>query len=104
MMEQLERKQGAERKRRAKQKHLKQSISICVHGNDMVATTRALQDRVLKLGRAVRMYHANTEKEEAKRVERVSNMRLKALKANDEEAFMKLIGTAKDIRFTHLLH
>ena len=28
---------------------------------------------------------------------------LKALKADDEEAYMKLIDTAKDTRITHLL-
>jgi ATP-dependent helicase STH1/SNF2 len=70
----------------------------------MVATTRALQDQVLKLGRAVQTYHANTEKEEAKRVERISKMHLKALKADNEEAYMKLIDTVKDIHFTRPLH
>jgi ATP-dependent helicase STH1/SNF2 len=103
MTEQLERKQRAERERRAKQKHLEQLNSICVHGKEMVAANRAHQDRVLKLGRAVQMYHANTEKEEAKRIERISKERLKALKADDEEAYMKLIDTAKDTRITHLL-
>lgn len=44
-----------------------------------------------------------TEKEEAKCIERISKKRLKALKADDEGAYMKLIDTAKDTRITHLL-
>lgn len=87
MTEQLKRKQRAERERRSKQKHLEQLKSICVHGKEMVATSRALRDRVLKLGHEVQMCHANTEEEEAKRLERLSKMRLEALKADDEEAY-----------------
>jgi ATP-dependent helicase STH1/SNF2 len=49
------------------------------------------------------MHHANTEKEEAKRIERFLKERLKALKADDNEAYMKLIDTAKDTRIAHLL-
>lgn len=101
--EQLERKQRADRERRAKQKHLEQLSVICTHGKEMIAANRGHQDRVLKLGRAVQALHAFTEKEEAKRIERISKERLKALKADDEEAYMKLIDTAKDTRITHLL-
>lgn len=103
MTESLERKQRADRERRAKQKHLEQLAVICNHGRDMINANRANQDRVLKLGRAVQSLHAFTEKEEAKRIERISKERLKALKADDEEAYMKLIDTAKDTRITHLL-
>lgn len=101
--ESLERKQRADRERRAKQKHLEQLMVICNHGKEMIAANRAHQDRVLKLGRAVQSLHVFTEKEEAKRIERISKERLKALKADDEEAYMKLIDTAKDTRITHLL-
>jgi ATP-dependent helicase STH1/SNF2 len=53
------------------------------------------------LGLAVVNFHAHTEKEEQKHIERLVKERLKALKADDEEAHMKLIDTApKD---THLL-
>ncbi|KAA1117617.1 SWI SNF, matrix associated, actin dependent regulator of chromatin, sub a, member [Puccinia graminis f. sp. tritici] len=40
---------------------------------------------------------------ELRRIERLSKERLKALKADDEEAYLKLIDTAKDTRITHLL-
>ncbi|TDL15839.1 SNF2-family ATP dependent chromatin remodeling factor snf21 [Rickenella mellea] len=99
----LERKQRQDRERRAKQKHLEQLQGICAHGREMVANARAAQDRTLKVGRAVQAFHAFTEKEEAKRIERISKERLKALKADDEEAYMKLIDTAKDTRITHLI-
>jgi ATP-dependent helicase STH1/SNF2 len=103
MTEQAERKQRVDRERRAKHKHVEQLTIICQHGRDTIAANRAAQDRVVKLGRAVLSFHAFTEKEEQKRIERISKERLKALKADDEEAYMKLIDTAKDTRITHLL-
>jgi ATP-dependent helicase STH1/SNF2 len=101
--EALERKQRVERERRAKQKHVDQLNIICVHGRELVAANRAAQDRMLKLGRSVLAFHAHAEKEEQKRIERISKERLKALKADDEEAYMKLLDTAKDTRITQLL-
>jgi ATP-dependent helicase STH1/SNF2 len=67
----------------------------------MVVANRAHQDQVLKLGRAMQMYHANTEKEEAKRIERISKERLKVFKADNDEAYMKLNDTTKDTRIIH---
>jgi ATP-dependent helicase STH1/SNF2 len=101
--ETLERKQRAERERRAKQKHVEQLNVICVHGREVLAANRATQDRISRLGKAVQSFHSYTEREEQKRIERISKERLKALKADDEEAYMKLIDTAKDTRITHLL-
>ncbi|KAF9014915.1 SNF2-family ATP dependent chromatin remodeling factor snf21 [Cyathus striatus] len=103
MTEQLERKQRADRERRAKHKHIEQLGVICQHGREVIAANRAAQDRVIRLGRSVLSFHAHTEKEEQKRIERLAKERLKALKADDEEAYMKLIDTAKDTRITHLL-
>jgi ATP-dependent helicase STH1/SNF2 len=101
--ETLERRQRADRERRAKKKHVEQLNVICVHGREVLAANRAAQDRVVRLGKAVLSFHTYTEKEEQKRIERISKERLKALKADDEEAYMKLIDTAKDTRITHLL-
>ncbi|KAF8887716.1 SNF2 family N-terminal domain-containing protein [Infundibulicybe gibba] len=103
MTEQLERKQRADRERRAKHKHVEQLGVICTHGREVIMANRSAQDRVVRLGRAILNFHAHTEKEEQKRIERISKERLKALKADDEEAYMKLIDTAKDTRITHLL-
>ncbi|KAK0456862.1 SNF2-family ATP dependent chromatin remodeling factor snf21 [Armillaria borealis] len=103
MTEQLERRQRTDRERRAKHKHVEQLNVITAHGRELIAVNRAAQERVLRIGRAVLSYHVHTEKEEQKRIERISKERLKALKADDEEAYMKLIDTAKDTRITHLL-
>ena len=53
--------------------------------------------------RVVLTFHIQTEKEEQKRIERTAKQRLQALKANDEEAYLKLLDQAKDTRITHLL-
>ena len=103
MTENLERKQRVDRERRAKQKHVEQLSIICAHGREVLSVNRTAQDRVIRLGRSVLSFHTHAEREEQKRIERISKERLKALKADDEEAYMKLIDTAKDTRITHLL-
>ena len=103
MTEQAERRQRVDRERRAKHKHVEQLGVICTHGREVISICRQAQDRVTRLGRAVVNFHVYTEKEEQKRIERISKERLKALKADDEEAYMKLIDTAKDTRITHLI-
>ncbi|VDC02001.1 unnamed protein product [Peniophora sp. CBMAI 1063] len=101
--EQAERKQRVDRERRAKQKHVAQLDALAAHGREVLRVNREATDRARRLGRAVQSFHALAEKEEQKRVERLAKERLKALKADDEEAYMKLIDTAKDTRITHLL-
>ncbi|KAJ6542741.1 SNF2 family N-terminal domain-containing protein [Mycena capillaripes] len=101
--EQLERKQRTERERRAKSRHVEQLDVICIHGRQMVAVNRAAQDRVVRLGRSVLNFHQFTEKEEQKRVERITKERIKALKADDEETYLALVGGVKNTRITHLL-
>ena len=103
MTENLERKQRVDRERRAKQKHVEQLSIICAHGREVLSMNRTAQDRAIRLGKAVLSFHTHAEREEQKRIERISKERLKALKADDEEAYMKLIDTAKDTRITHLL-
>jgi ATP-dependent helicase STH1/SNF2 len=103
MTEQLEWKQRVDRERRAKHKHIELLGVICAHGRDVLAVNRATQDWVIRLGRVALSFHAYTEKEEQKQVERISKERLKAFKADDEEVYMKLIDTVKDTRITHLL-
>ncbi|KPV73767.1 uncharacterized protein RHOBADRAFT_48765 [Rhodotorula graminis WP1] len=102
-IEQLERKQKLERERRAKQKHLDHLSDITEHGRHLVEAHRAHEAKFHKLGKALLKFHVDAEKEEQKRVERVSKERLKALRADDEEGYLKLIDTAKDTRITHLL-
>ncbi|EJD54992.1 hypothetical protein AURDEDRAFT_147677 [Auricularia subglabra TFB-10046 SS5] len=99
----LERRQRQERERRAKQKHIDYLNVICTHGREMVLAGRAQAVKAQRIGKAVLRFHEQTEKEEQKRIERISKERLKALKADDEEAYLRLIDTAKDTRITHLL-
>jgi ATP-dependent helicase STH1/SNF2 len=101
--EQLERKQRIDRERRAKSKHVEQLDVICAHGREVVAVNHAAQDRIVRLGRSVLSFHQYTEKEEQKRMERITKERIKALKADDEEAYMALVDNVKDTRITHLL-
>ncbi len=101
--EQLERKQRLERERRARQKHTDYLNTICNHGRELLAAHRGAQSAAQRIGKAVLKLHADTEKEEQKRIERIAKDRLNALKADDEEAYLKLIDTAKDTRIAHLL-
>ncbi|KAF8213753.1 SNF2 family N-terminal domain-containing protein [Mycena galopus ATCC 62051] len=101
--EQLERKQRVDRERRAKSKHVEQLDVICAHSVEVRHVNRTAQDRVARLGRSVLNFHAFTEKEEQKRMERIAKERIKALKADDEEAYMALVDNVKDTRITHLL-
>ncbi|KAJ6573921.1 SNF2-family ATP dependent chromatin remodeling factor snf21 [Mycena vulgaris] len=101
--EQLERKQRIDRERRAKSKHVEQLDVICTHAQQVVGVNRAAQDRIVRLGRSVLSFHQYTEKEEQKRMERITKERIKALKADDEEAYMALVDNVKDTRITHLL-
>ncbi|KAK9675108.1 ATP-dependent DNA helicase Snf21, partial [Basidiobolus ranarum] len=103
MTENLERQQRADRERQERQKHLDRLQNIIIHGRDMIQWHRTLQIKQSRLGKSVVQYHAHVEKEEQKRIERISKERLNALKADDEEAYLKLIDQTKDTRITHLL-
>ncbi|PPQ84062.1 hypothetical protein CVT26_013991, partial [Gymnopilus dilepis] len=49
---------------------------ICAHGKEVIAVNRAVQDRLTALGRAVLNFHAHTEKEEQKRIEKAKDTRI----------------------------
>lgn len=103
MTEKIERQQRIERDQREKQKQLEYLQHICDHGRNLVATQLAWRARQQKLGRAVVQYHQCIEKEEQKKADKISKERIRALKNDDEEAYMKLIDEAKDTRLTQLL-
>jgi ATP-dependent helicase STH1/SNF2 len=103
MTERVERQQRIERERRLKQKHLDYLQTIVNHGRDMAAWHRAHQRRHANLTRLVMQQHASMEREEQRRAERAAKERLKALKADDEETYKKLVSEAKNDRLKHLL-
>ncbi|CAJ0847048.1 22285_t:CDS:2, partial [Entrophospora sp. SA101] len=103
LTERLERQQREDYQKHQKQKHYSFLNRVCNHSREVIQWHRANQSKKLKFGRAVLNYHAQIEKEELKKNDRLSKERLKALKNDDEEAYLKLIDKAKDTRIAHLL-
>ncbi|CCX34630.1 Similar to Chromatin structure-remodeling complex subunit snf21; acc. no. Q9UTN6 [Pyronema omphalodes CBS 100304] len=101
--EKLEKQQRDQREAKERRKHTEYIMSVINHGNEIKAAARAKEQKAQKLGRLMLSHHQFMEKEEQKRIERMAKQRLQALKANDEEAYLKLLGQAKDTRITHLL-
>ncbi|KAF2490534.1 hypothetical protein BU16DRAFT_470492 [Lophium mytilinum] len=101
--EKLEKQQRDARETKEKKKHIDFLKSITTHQEDIQKAAYAQRQRMQKLGRTMIQTHQNIEKEEQKRVERTAKQRLQALKANDEETYLKLLGQAKDTRISHLL-
>lgn len=104
--EQAERRQRTEREQRGKQRHMSYIQSICDHGQAMIGAglhRGTTGDRWKRLGRSMQKLHADTEKEEARRIERMTKERIKALRNDDEEGYLALLGEAKDSRISLLL-
>jgi ATP-dependent helicase STH1/SNF2 len=101
--EKLEKQQRDAREHREKKKHIDFLQSVQHHKSDIHNTALSARNKMSKIGRAMYAHHFNIEKEEQKRIERTAKQRLQALKANDEEAYLKLLDQAKDTRITHLL-
>lgn len=99
----LEDKHKLEIKRKEHEKHISKIDRIL--DSSLNFTDRRYR-RIIKkynLVRPITNFHNNTEKEESKKLEKTAKQRLQALKANDEEAYIKLLDQTKDHRITHLL-
>jgi ATP-dependent helicase STH1/SNF2 len=101
--EKLEKQQRDAREHREKKKHTDFLQSVNHHKSEILSSAAAARSKMSRMGRAMFAHHFNIEKEEQKRIERTAKQRLQALKANDEEAYLKLLDQAKDTRITHLL-
>lgn len=101
--EKLEKQQRENRESKEKKKHNDYLQSIQTHRDDIAKGAAHTSARAQRLGRLMQMSHQNLEREEQKRIERTAKQRLQALKANDEETYLRLLGQAKDTRITHLL-
>lgn len=101
--EKLEKQQRDARENREKKKHIDFLHAITNHRTEIQDAAAAQKTKFHKLSRLMYAQHFNIEKEEQKRIERTAKQRLQALKANDEEAYLKLLDQAKDTRITHLL-
>ena len=102
-LEKLEARQRHEQGRQVQQAYNNYLQSVLNQVREIQSHSRAIQQRNARIAKAVMQYHATVEREEQKRLERVSRERLRALKADDEEAYMRLIDQQKDTRLTHLL-
>lgn len=103
LTEKLEKQQRDARETKEKKKHHDFIEAIRKHRHELTEASLAQRQRLQKLGRTMITTHQNIEKEEQKRVERTAKQRLQALKSNDEETYLKLLGQAKDTRISHLL-
>ena len=101
--EKLEKQQRDARESKEKKKQTDYLQSIILHSGNIQKDAASHKGRRQKLGRMMLSHHQTIEKEEQKRVERTAKQRLQALRANDEETYMKLLGQAKDSRISHLL-
>ena len=101
--EKLEKQQRDARETKEKKKQIDHMQSIIQHASEIQKNATTQRSRVQKLGRMMLQHHQHIEKEEQKRVERTAKQRLQALKANDEETYLKLLGQAKDSRISHLI-
>lgn len=101
--EKLEKQQRDARENKEKTRQSNHLKAILDHGSDLRNSAMAQRSRSQKLGKLMLNQHQFMEKEEQKRIERTAKQRLQALKANDEETYLKLLGQAKDSRISHLL-
>ncbi|PYI10015.1 chromatin structure-remodeling complex subunit snf2 [Aspergillus sclerotiicarbonarius CBS 121057] len=101
--EKLEKQQRDARETREKRKQYDHLQAILNHGAELQNAASQQRTRMQKLGRMMLQHHQHMEREEQRRVERTAKQRLQALKANDEETYLKLLGQAKDSRISHLL-
>lgn len=103
LTEKLERQQRIDREKKEKQRHLDYLQTVCNQGRDLIAWHKSHQAKMGKLGKAILQYHAHIDKEEQRRADKRSKDRIRALRNDDEEAYLKLIDEAKDTRLTLLL-
>ena len=101
--EKLEKQQRDARETKEKKKHNEFLKSIQDHRVELHKSAQQQLARTQRLGRLMLLQHQWLEKEEQKRIERTAKQRLQALKANDEETYLRLLGQAKDTRISHLL-
>lgn len=103
MTEALTRKRRDDQQTKERQRYTEQLQAIMSQSNHLLEGNAKARDKTALLARTLLRFHTEAEREEAKRIERLAKERLNALKADDEEAYLKLIDTAKDTRITHLL-
>jgi SWI/SNF-related matrix-associated actin-dependent regulator of chromatin subfamily A protein 2/4 len=88
---------------RRKQRHREFLNAVQNHARDFKEFHAQNLQRIKKLNRAVMQHHANVEKREAARRERAEKERLRALKMNNEDEYIRLLEQTKNERLKLLL-
>jgi ATP-dependent helicase STH1/SNF2 len=101
--ERLEKTQRVEREKKEKIRQHEFIAKILSHGRDLMTAHRTHETRQAKLGQAVLKLHVKIEKEELARLDTLTKERLKALREDDEEAYLKLVQESKNTRIVHIL-
>ena len=101
--EKLEKQQRDARESKEKTRQSNQLQAMINHWHQVKAEANNSRARVQKMARSMISQHQHMEREEQKRIERTAKQRLQALRADDEETYLKLLGQAKDSRISHLL-
>lgn len=100
-LEQLKKEEARELKRQLHIAKVDQILESTLERNDKKTVFSNYRNYLLV--KQLNNFHQITEKEESKKLEKNAKQRLQALKANDEEAYLKLLDETKDHRITHLL-
>lgn len=101
--EHLEYSERVNRERQLREKKIRELNVFREQAHQVHVAGNTRRSKKVNLGRSVINFHYNIQREEAKRSERTAKQRLQALRANDEEAYIKLLDQTKDSRITHLL-
>ncbi|CAK7893406.1 nuclear protein Sth1p/NPS1 [[Candida] anglica] len=99
----LEERRELEAKRLEHALHVQKVNQILLSSESIINNKWNRSNKRNSIGRSINNFHSFTEKEESKKLEKTARQRLQALKANDEEAYIKLLDQTKDHRITHLL-
>lgn len=103
LTEQLQTQKNTQVETEAHKKHMEYINGIADHAGQVLSGEKIKKDRRVGFGKSILNAHTTIEKDEQKRAERTAKQRLQALRANDEEAYIKLLDQTKDTRITHLL-
>lgn len=103
LAEKLQQQQQFEREKLIESLHNEKVQLYIETANKTQNNIASNQMRRFQLGKSIHKFHQECERDESKKFERNAKQRLQALKANDEEAYIKLLDQTKDKRITHLL-
>jgi ATP-dependent helicase STH1/SNF2 len=103
LAEELEKQQYLEKQKIELAKRLQKVERILSKSEDIRIAREEKLIKKSSFARSITQLHTQIEKEEGKKLGKNARQRLQALKANDEEAYLKLLDQTKDTRITHLL-